>query len=314
MTHTEPVQRSRAGGAVDHWCNFWFRPQPTYTLGVIRIAFGALVVVWTLGLLSDVRQIFDDQGVLPRFTLTSFQWSVFQLWPGTTALLIGWVLLLLAAIALTVGWHSRPAAVLVFVLLYSFWRRGTYVYNSGDAIVVIIGLVLALSACGAALSLDQRGRTGSFWSARAMAPWPIRLLQVQVTVIYLSSVQAKLSTGRTWADGSAVFYAWHTDGMWAAVPVPEWLSTNAILVNAVTWTALLTELSIAVLVWNRRCRPWVLAAGVLLHTMIMATLNVGFFSLAIFVLYLAFVPAEVVRSTPATLEARWHERRQRGST
>ena len=35
-----------------------------------------------------------------------------------------------------------------------------------------------------------------------------------------------------------------------------------------------------------------LAAGVLMHTMIMTTIAVGFFKLAMLVLYLAFVPSE----------------------
>ena len=70
------------------------------------------------------------------------------------------------------------------------------------------------------------------------------------------------------------------------------------MVNVVTWGAILIELAIAVLVWNRRWRPWVLAAGVLLHVLIMITLSVGFHSLAILVLYLAFVSWETTQRLP----------------
>nr|MDP9167729.1 HTTM domain-containing protein [Actinomycetota bacterium] len=153
------------------------------------------------------------------------------------------------------------------------------------------------------LSLDQRRRGGSFWSAMTLAPWPIRLLQVQLTLIYLFAVQAKLSE-KTWVDGSALLYAWDTDGKWALISAPEWLSTNAVLLNAVTWAAILVELSIAVLVWVRRCRPWVLVIGVLLHLAMMLTLNVGFFSLAMYVLYLAFVPWTAVQSLPGKVKIR----------
>jgi hypothetical protein len=48
-------------------------------------------------------------------------------------------------------------------------------------------------------------------------------------------------------------------------------------------------------VWNKRLRPWVLAVGVVTHTVIMMTIAVGFFTLAMFVLYLAFVPPAVVQ-------------------
>ena len=259
------------------------------------MGFGAVVVVWTLTLLPDLYRVFGKQGAAPEYAPLDYQWSVFEVWSGEKALLIGWVLLLLSAIAMTVGWHSRFAAILVFVLITSFYRRAAYIFNAGDAIITIVALILALSCCGAALSLDQRRRTGSFWSAQTLAPWPIRLLQVQLSLIYLVSVQAKLSGGKSWADGSAVFYAWRTDGRWALLPTPEWLSANAILVNALTWGTLVIELAIAVLVWNRRWRFWVLAAGVVMHVTMMLNMNVGFFSVAMFVLYLAFVPADALQ-------------------
>ncbi len=310
MTESDRPQRSRAGAIIDRWCAFWFTPQPAYTLGLVRIGFGAVAVAWTLALLPDLYRVFGEQGAAPGYARLDYQWSVFEVWSGDRALLIGWVLLLLSALAMTVGWHSRFAAILVFVLIHSFHRRAAYIVNAGDAIITIVALVLALSCCGAALSLDQRRRTGSFWSAQTLAPWPIRLLQVQLTVIYLVSVQGKLSGGKSWADGSAVFYAWRTDGRWALLPPPEWLSANAILVNAVTWSTLVIELAIAVLVWSRRWRFWVLAAGVVMHVTMMVSMNVGFFSLAMFVLYLAFVPWEAVQSMPGKLKTRWRNRRR----
>jgi hypothetical protein len=123
------------------------------------------------------------------------------------------------------------------------------------------------------------------------------------------TAQAKLA-GKTWVEGNAVYYAWGTDGSWALLPAPEWLSANAILVNILTWGTVLIELAVAVLVWNRRWRFWVLAAGVVMHLTIMVNLNVAFFSVAMFVLYLAFVPWETVQRMPAELKNRWRHRRR----
>jgi hypothetical protein len=294
MTDSGNAQRSRLAPFIDGWRAFWFAPQPAYTLGLVRAAFGALAVAWALALLPDLYDLFGERGVAPQPTHWAYQWSVFEFWTSDTALLIGWVVLLVAAIALTVGWHSRLAAVIVFVLIQSFMQRDRWAFNGGDALISIEAMFLALSSCGAALSLDQRRRTGSFWSAQSRAPWVIRLLQVQLTVIYLVNVQAKLA-GEAWLDGSAASYAWRA---WPLFHAPEWLTGNALLVNVATWGTILIELAIAVLVWNRRCRPWVLLAGVALHLSIMVTLSVGFHSLAIFVLYLAFVPWERVQELP----------------
>ncbi|MDT5015113.1 MAG: hypothetical protein QOD39_1273 [Mycobacterium sp.] len=309
---TQPDRPTRSPGRAiaDAWSSFWFTPQPAYTLGLVRIGFGVVAVVWALMLLPELFRVFGEHGAAPDYVPLDYQWSVFEIWSSDRALMIGWVLLLLSAIVMTVGWHTRVAAIVVFVLIQSFHRRAAYIFNAGDTIVVVVALVLALSCCGAALSLDQRRHGGSFWSAQTLAPWPIRLLQIQLTIIYLVSVQAKL-VNKPWADGSAVFYAWRTDGRWALLETPEWLAGNAVLVNAATWGTLVIELAIAVLVWNRRLRFWVLAAGVVMHVTMMVTMNVGFFSLAMFVLYLAFVPWETVQRLPDRFKNR---RRQEATT
>lgn len=277
------------------WCAFWFTREPAYGLGLVRIAFGLVAVIWTLTLFPDLSRVFGDQGAAPLYAPLPYEWSIFEIWPGETALRIGWGVLLVSAIALTVGWHSRVAAIVVFVLIHSFHRRSGVIFNAGDTIIIVVALVLALSSCGAALSLDQRRRVGSFWSAQTLARWPVRLLQVQMSLIYLVAVQAKLSNS-SWEDGSASYYAWRTDGRWALIEVPDWLAGNALLVNMATWGTLALELALAILVWNRRLRFWVLGAGVVMHLTMMVTMNVGYFSLAMFVLYAAFIPWETVEN------------------
>jgi hypothetical protein len=281
------------------WRKFWFAPEAAYPLGLVRITFGALVVAWTVSLLPDLEDLFGDQGVLPRQPSHDYVWGVFGLASSGQALLIGWVALLISALALALGWHSRMAALAVFVLIHSFEQRSPFVFNSGDGLIRVVALVLALSSCGAALSLDRRRASGSFWSAELRAPWAIRLLQVQLSLVYLSTVNAKLE-GNSWSGGTAVSYALRYEDM-LIVRTPSWLTSNALLMNVATWGTLLLELAIGILVWVKPLRRWVLAGGLLMHLTIMLTIGVGFFTPAVSVLYLAFVPPDTVRGLPATI-------------
>ena len=77
------------------------------------------------------------------------------------------------------------AALTLFVLILSFEHRDVWVFNSGDLAVRIEALFLAISPCGAALSLDQVRSAGKFWSAQQRPQWPIRSMQVQLSLIYL---------------------------------------------------------------------------------------------------------------------------------
>lgn len=282
------------------WHAFWFGPQPMYTLGLVRMAFGALAVLWTLWLLPLLYEMFGTNGVAPRRPSIAYTWGVFDIWSSNPAVLIGWVLLLAASIALMVGWHSRFAAIVVFVLILSFQRRDPWFFNAGDAVVRIEALLIALSPCGAALSLDQRRRTGSFWSAQTLPNWPIRLIQVQMSIIYVASVQTKLA-GQTWLDGTAVSYALRLEDM-QRMAVPDWITTNAPLMNAATWGTLLVELALGVLVWNKRRRAWVLAAGVLLHLGIDFNIEIGIFSYAMMVLYVAWIAPDTAQRLPDTIK------------
>jgi hypothetical protein len=278
---------------VNGWNDFWFRPEPAYTLGAIRIAFGAIVMAWTVSLLPDLNDFFSSTGVVPHQPLSRYEWGVFGIWTSDDAVMVGWAVLLIAAFALTIGLHSRVAALLVFVLVMSFELRCPYIFNSGDNLVRVEALLLALAPCGAALSMDQRRSTGSFWSAQDRARWPIRLMQVQFTLIYVATFSIRM-TGEKWPEGTALSYAMRLQDM-LIVPAPQWIATNAVIMNVATWGTLVGELLIGILVWNRRCRRVVLIAGLVLHTIILVTIAVGFFTPAMFLLYLAFVPPDAVR-------------------
>jgi len=283
---------------VQRWRIFWFRPESTSVLGLVRIAFGIVVVAWTLSLLPDLMRLFGDGSVMPRPPNADYGYGLFDLSAGPGMRIGVWAVLLAASIALMVGWHSRLAAAVVFLGVMSFQRANPFAFNSGDALIRLETIFLVLAPCGAACSLDRRRIAGSFWSAQVRAPWVIRLMQVQLSLIYVFSVFDKLQ-GHTWTDGTAVSYALRMTDI-GNFAVPEAITSNALLMNVATWGTLALELAIGVLVWKPRMRPKVLIAGVVLHTVIVLTFGIAFFSFAMFVLYVAFLPPNRVDAWMAT--------------
>lgn len=296
MTELSVSARRGMASAGRAWQSFWFEPRQMYTLGLVRIAFGALVIVWTLWLLPIRDAMLGPGGVTAEQPSIPQTWGLFAMWNTDAAILAGIIVLLVAAIALLVGWHSRIAAVIVFVLILSLERRNPWMFNSGDALMRIEALLLALSPCGAALSLDQRRRGEPFWSAQIRPNWPIRLLQVQFSIVYLAAVQMKLA-GQPWLNGTAVSYVLRIEDM-KRIPLPQWLVTNGIAMNVATWGVIVIELALAILVWFPRWRPWVLIAGIVMHLTIDLTIAIGVFSYAMFVLYVAWLSPDTVKSLP----------------
>jgi hypothetical protein len=270
------------------WERFWFSPRPTSTLAVIRIAFGLLALCWTISLAPDLGAFFSGGGLLARQPGGSGVWGVLGVIHGDDAVEVLFTVLLVACLALTIGYQTRLASVLVFVGILSLERRDPYVFNTGDGLLRLMAFYLMLTPAGTALSVDRwLSARERFWEFPARAQWGLRLMQVQFSILYISGLWIKVQ-GTTWNDGTAVSYALRISDL-ARFPLPSVLTRSLLLSNLLTFGTLAIELSLAILVWNRRLRLPVMLAGLSLHLGIEYAIRVGFFSLGMFTLYLAFV-------------------------
>jgi hypothetical protein len=279
------------------WNRFWFQPVETSTVALFRVAFGLLALGYTLSLAPVLFAFYSDDGILPAQPTYSgtLAWGMLGFFPSDAAVVLFYFLLLVGTIALLAGFRARLAALVVFVCLISFGRRDPWVLNSGDLLVQVLAFYMLFMPSGTALSVDRwLGEPARFWEFPARAIWPLRLLQVQVSILYLAAVWAKVR-GITWNDGTAVSYAFRIDDI-ARFPVPGFVTDSLILVNLLTYGTLAVELSIGILVWNRVLRPWVLLLGIGLHLGIDYAVRVGFFSYAVLVAYIAFIPPDAARS------------------
>jgi hypothetical protein len=296
---TEPPKRLVAG-----WNRFWFEPVSTSTLGVIRIGFGLVTLLWTLTLVPDLRAFYTPSGILPAQPSVLWGWGLLEHSSSMTLVLGVFTMLLIGSVGVLLGYWSRLSTLLVFIGLMSFQRRDPWVLNTGDWLLRILAFYLLLAPVGAALSLDRYSRDREhFWESPLRSPWVVRLIQLQLSAVYLFSVWAKVQ-GTTWNDGSAVSYALRI-GDFARVHLPHAIAASPMLTSLMTYGALATELSMAFLVWNRKARPYVIAAGVVMHLLIDSTLLVGFFSYEIFIAYLAWIPPERLDALLARMRARF---------
>lgn len=273
------------------WNRFWFERAPTSTVALIRIAFGLVALFWALSLAPDLMTFFSKTGLLRQQIGARWDWGLLRIFPGTPVVIGLYAAMVIGSVCLIVGIRPRLASVIVFLGIWSFERRNPYIFNAGDGLVRILAIYVMLLPTGAALTFDRwRKDRASFWDAPMRSQWGIRLMQVQVSVLYAATLWSKLR-GTYWNDGTAVSYAVRL-GDYIRLRVPEWIWNSEWIVNLLTYGTLAIEFSLAFLVWNRKARPWVLLAGVLLHVGIALSVQIGFFTMAILVSYLAFIPPE----------------------
>jgi hypothetical protein len=275
------------------WREFFFAPESVAPLVLVRVGYGVLVTAWAVSLLPDVRAFFTPAGIQPAMSVGGLNWSVFAISDSPAVVTGAAVVLVLAGLALIAGLATRVAAALAFVLITSFERRTLGIFNAGDTLLRLLGLYLALTPAGAAVSLDSLRSPGGPWRFPLRAPWGLRLMQLQLSAVYLGSVLEKLR-GQTWRDGTALGYALQLHDV-ERFGLFHWIASVPALVSIGTYGTLVVELAVGVCVWLPRFRLPAMLAGVALHVGIGLAMRVGFFSAAMLVLYLAFVPPEAAQ-------------------
>jgi hypothetical protein len=305
------VQEKVRNGAT-LWDRFWFAPQSTAPFAFLRIAFALVVLGWAVSLSNGLFSFFSPKGLLahqPDLARAVFPgaWGPLGTFTSQSAVVVVYVALLVSAFLLLVGLGSRAAAVVVFLCLLALTRRNPWVLNSGDILVRVLAFYVVLAPTGAALSVDRWLRTrrsGEPWLAfPRRSGWPLRLLQIQLSLIYISAFWDKTG-GATWRDGTAVSYAFRVGDL-HRFPLPHSFLASPDVSTAMTYGTLVIEFGLGILVWNRVLRPWFLLAGVALHLGIDYTTRVGFFSYAVIALYIAFVPPERLEQLVYALRRRF---------
>lgn len=290
------------------WERFLFEPQSTSAMTLIRIGWGATATVWALSLLPDVDPWMTDGKLRYPDNLAAGSWNVLDSIGWRHAPLVACLLLVVTGITTMLGYRTRLSTAVAALCMLSLQRTSPLVFNSGDLLLRQVGIAVALAPCGLRCSLDavRARRRGELRPAPWRAPWAQRFLQLNLALGYLLSAWAK-ARGTTWHDGTAVPRALRIVDVQRFTP-PNWFVEQDDLLTMVTWGVLAFEACFVVLIWNRRARPWVLLVGICFHAGIDLLFDVGFFSHALLLCYLAFLsPARTDRML-GWVEARLPER------
>ncbi len=268
------------------------RSRPGWVPAIVRIPFGLVLLAWTVTLMVDAADFLADDGTVPPDVAVSAGLRWFEL-SSTTAAWLALIALAAASIAITVGWRPTFWLVVAFVLLVSIQRRNTTILNSGDLLLRNLALLLVFVPTGAALSDDRWRGLGrrALGTASPIAPWGLRLVQFQLVVVYLFAFWSK--SGATWRNGTAVSTALRLDDL-ERFPAPSWMVDDVVVVAMLTWGALAVELALAMFLWWKPARPYLIVVGIVFHLSIDTFLLVGFFGPAMVVGLLTFLDADRV--------------------
>jgi hypothetical protein len=277
--------------AVDMWERFWFEQISTDVYRLLRTAFGVVGVLSLYGLTPVSTYWTVDGLATPAPNVLWLRRHLVQYGVDSVA---GWMLFLtlLAAFSLMiVGRWSRAAVAVAFFgsAVQSRWNPLPLFGAHAVLLSVLFPLIWADTTSPAAKPDSADERHGNL-----TAIWPLRLIRLQICVIYLSSGLWKLLAD-TWRDGSAMHYILNRN----VFPrfAPSYPPAVEPALTVATYATLVWELTFPLCMLNRWTRYVALSIGVVMHLGMAAFLELGPFSLVMLTSYLAFIDPAATRDT-----------------
>jgi predicted DCC family thiol-disulfide oxidoreductase YuxK len=257
---------------------------PSRPLALARMGI-AIAALMELPNSAKVLMQLDDPGIIgaPMLSWTpavtdGLAWVLIGLWGAT-------------AVAVLLGWRTRRAAAALSLTLAVVLLLDQQLFSNHLYLLALLSGLLIFADSGAALSLDAR-RGGE---RHEVSRWPVWLLQVEVSTVYLFAALAKVNPD--FLSGSAVATSLRRVGPLA---VPDaWRSMEPMLILAVL--AVCAEAFVAIAIWSERWRPTAFVVALGLHVSLAAwfspTYPLIIFAVAmlpLLILFLNAAPGRVV--------------------
>lgn len=285
------------------------------SLGLLRVALASVLAVDVLLKFPEAAAHLSNAGWLANHfalfrPMSDHLFSVYFAFGSAHEVQVLLGVHLLVCLLLLVGYRTKLMQILVLVLTTSLDSRNIMLEHGGSVVLNLLVVWTAFLPLGCRFSVDA---LSAAWRARRetseaalnerqdpprrehkIVSLAVTALLLQWVVIYAFNALQK--NGAPWRDGSAVYYFLQQDRLvtWFGAWLRGALPLGAI--KALTFGTLLLEAAIPLSLlspWRTRSTRLVaLALALLLHLGIDSVLQLGSFSWAMLVAFVAFIPGE----------------------
>ena len=294
------------------WSDFWFKPQDLFRVSLFRVLLGSVLTLMYAIRLLDVELYYFNTGMMSVQEAKQFYFEFFDTWifafPESDAgiRLFHWVFVL-GLLGMTLGVIGRGLTWVLFFIHVGLLQRNYAVVYGADSVTVFWLLYLSLCNHNRYFNLLSRiWPKYREWKQRAtesdvLTTIGVRLIQIQVCVIYAYTGWEKLR-GSQWWDGTAV---WHVMGNVQLVPVDlSFFVYFPWLIAVMTFATVMFEVYFPVAILHPLTRPMWLLLGLALHGLAGVFMGLFFFSANILTTYVFFVQKDQIASFKKWLQKR----------
>lgn len=244
------------------WDRFFFAPVSPYPLILFRVCFGMIVFFHAFYTFPNVELWLGSNGMMPVQSAlalsTGWKYLLIRLFeltgisPKTYSVIYG-----LAGLALSFGIYARISAFIIYICFAYLFARMPGMTFATDELIWLYSMIFMFAPQPEPIFSKRKSKT------QTIPYWPIRLIQIHLSWIYVLSVWGKIS-GKGWVDGTAIYYVMQYEFIRRFDPafMDSFLQKFS---EILTWGVVITESTAATLLWFARTRPYAMAAVALLH-------------------------------------------------
>lgn len=275
-----------------HWNRFFHTPRDTKICTLMRILFALLVLWHNYSMFWVAEMWYSNEGVFQQENLRKildpdiFPWiTLFDNTP--TFIYFCLSLFTLSAFLMCIGFFSRVNCFMIFFWLVNFQLRNEYVADGSEIVFRLLAFFLMFLPLDDYLSLGKK--LGLQQTSTDPKPlWALRLIQIQMSLIFLSTMWLKLD-GELWLNGTALYYVARLDEFFGRFPLWHFWFENMILVKMSTWMVLAIEGLMVFGVWFKDLRRLTLIFAIGFHLLTDYSMNLFLFHWVCIVGWLSFL-------------------------
>lgn len=283
---------------------FFFRRERPYALALFRIVLPVVLLIDVLPRLFHVRELYSSDGA-PAPLWEAYGVANMLPIPSPTWAMALYCAMVFCLITSCIGWKTR-FSLFALVLLYPYFSvlDTLSTVTKFRAVATHLLLLLAVSDCGAAWSIDSWGQR----KVPRVSAWPRRLIQLFIGIVYLGAAGTKTYVP-AYFDGDQLTF-WMLTNVNFPNPVGEYLSQFPFVVLTSAYLTLFWEVTFIFLSWKGWSRVAVISIGIAFHIMTILMLGLLIFPLLFCSVYLTFLHEEEARTVGQTV-GRWFRWRPR---
>jgi len=265
-------------------CNFFLGYNiHTSFASFLRITYCSFPILWFLSMIRDIWNfskpdgIFDGKNYLYVDKNTYPHLSLFNIFPHSKLFhKIIFILFFIFGITSIIGLFTNISLIIFTISFISIQNRiHPIISTAGDVVIRFMLISLIFIDCGSRYSIDNI--LGIASNLDFINGWTIRLLQINICMMYLFSAMVKLKYDE-WLSGYAIkkviYHATYGRKIYFKLPLNKYLDFS---LKLLTWATIIFEYMAFPLFFISEFRPIGIILGILLHIGIIVFMRVGAF-------------------------------------